>query len=271
MLAAFAAIASWLTLAGQAASRAPLAAGCPGSSLRGSFVEVLGSRAMGHAEYVLSLRNTSQQACMLKAHPKLELLDDSGHLLPTDASWAGGSASASAPTLGPRQSASAVALVAVDIPRAGDVQRPGAPCQPTATGLRVGEAGASSTLVPTQPATAVCERGSLSLQAFVLRIPAPAIPSGIRTMVERLLRYPPSDYTLRARFDPHDSSWVEWSYAPAGPADRMQGGVGFAHLANGTWRNLWGPGNVAFCRLAGAPAIVPATVLRALGVSCAAR
>ncbi len=70
-------------------------------------------------------------------------------------------------TLWPGGSARALALLRVDIPGRGDVQAPGAPCQPTAVSLRVGAAAGTSTLITLGPATAVCESGALSLRPLV--------------------------------------------------------------------------------------------------------
>jgi hypothetical protein len=128
--------------------------------------------------------------------------------------------------------------------------------------LRVGAAGETSTLVPVQPPTPVCERGAISLKPLVAL--TPVMPSGLLAVIKKVLGYPPREYTLTVRYDPDDRSWVEWSFGPAGPSDEIQGGVAFAHFAGGKWRNIWGPGNPGFCPGAG----VPRAVIRAFAISC---
>jgi len=259
------AAALWLLPTAPAAGRADTAAPCRASALRGSFTHVPGSDGMGHAEYLLWLTNSSSQTCTEAGRPGLQILGQGGRPLPTHATaWQPGQ-SASAVALGPGGSAEAAALVAVDIPGPGDSHVPGRPCQPIAMQLRVGAAG-TATLVPVQPPRAVCERGSILLKPLA-RL-TPVMPSGLLAMLKKLLDYPPREYTLKLRYDTHDRSWVEWSWAPAGPADAIQGGTGFAHLVDSTWRNIWGPGNPAFCQL-GVPTTIPTSVRRAFGITCA--
>lgn len=273
ILAAVAVIAASATavsvpVAAHADRRAVPLLGCLGTALSGTFTEVPGSHAMGHVEYTLQLTNGSSESCTVQGRPRLQLLDRSGKPLPTDVTPRQPGQVASVVALRPRETVRATALVAVDIPGPGDSQHPGIPCQPAAVHLRVGAPGEASSLVPIRPPTSVCRRGAISLGPFVTQVPAQAIPSGLRTMLERLLHYPPAEYTLTVRYDPNDRSWVKWLYAPAGPGDELQGGIGFAHLTVGTWHNVWGPGNPAFCQLGGAPTTVPATVLHAFGIAC---
>ncbi len=257
------AAALWLLLAASASGRADAAGGCRGSALSGGFTHVPGSDAMGHAQYSLWLTNNSSQTCTVAGRPSLQLLDQAGKPLPTHATPWQPSRAASVVTLSPGGSAEATALVAIDIPGAGDSHRPGGPCQPTAVQLRVGASGGTSTLVPVQPPTAVCDRGAISLKPLAAL--TALMPSGLLAMLKTLLGgYPPREYTLKVRYDPHDRSWVEWTWGPAGPADRIQGGVGFAHLASDNWRNVWGPGNPGFCPGPG----VPRAVIRAFAISC---
>ena len=122
---------------------------------------------MGKAEYKLRLRNTSSQACTLAGRPSLLLLDSSGAPLPTDVKPWQPSRAAATVTLWPGGSAAATALARVDIPGRGDVEAPGQPCQPTAVRLRVSAAGATSTLVPVQPATPFCEGGTMLFRPLV--------------------------------------------------------------------------------------------------------
>ena len=161
------AVAVWLALAVPAGGRAAPAAGCQGAALRGSFTEVLGSRAMGKVEYTLRLKNVSSRACTVAGRPSLRLLGQSGKPLPTYVTPWKPLRTTRAVTLWPGGGARATALLRVDIPGRGDVQAPGAPCQPTAVSLRVGAAAATSTLLPVQPATPVCESGAISLRGLV--------------------------------------------------------------------------------------------------------
>ncbi|MGP8066211.1 MAG: DUF4232 domain-containing protein [Acidimicrobiales bacterium] len=262
--------ASFLTLAASAANRSVPVVGCQSAVLSGTFYQVEGSSAMGHVEYSLRLTNSSSQTCTMAGLPSLQLLDKGGKPLPTDVTPWQPRPAATAVTLGPGMSATATALVAVDIPGRGDTQRPGVPCQPAAVNLRVSAAGKTSFLVAIGPPTSVCQSGAISFKAYVVQHPVDANPTGLVPMIHNLLGAPPREYTLKLRYDPNDRSWVEWSFGSAGPADNIQGGVAFAHLVAGTWRNLWGPGNPAFCELGGAPTSVPATVLRAFGITCSA-
>ncbi len=122
---------------------------------------------MGQVQYALRLRNASSRACTVAGRPSLQLLDRSGQPLPTAVTAAEPSRTTGTVTLWPGGSARALALLRVDIPGRGDVQAPGAPCQPTAVSLRVGAAAGTSTLVAVAPATAVCESGALSLRPLV--------------------------------------------------------------------------------------------------------
>ena len=257
--------ASSLTLAASAASRSVPVVGCQSTVLSGTFMEVEGSRAMGHVRYSLRLTNSSSQSCTVAGLPSLQLLGKDGRPLPTDVTpWQPNRAATAAITLGPGVSATATALVAVDIPGRGDTQRPGVPCQPTAVRLRMSAAAKTSFLVALGPPTSVCQSGAISFKAFVVQKPVNANSSGLLAMIQNLLGVPPREYTLKLRYDQDDRSWVEWSFGSAGPADNIQGGVAFAHLITGTWRNLWGPGNPGFCPGAG----VPRAVIRAFAISC---
>jgi|GEM_PF-1485778 len=256
------AAALWLLLSAPASRGVGAAGGCRGSALSGSFTHVPGSDAMGHAEYSLWLTNGSSQTCTVAGRPSLQLLGRGGKPLPTDASPWHPWRTASAVTLGPGGSAEATALVATDIPGRGDSHRPGGPCQPTSVQLRVSAAGDTSTLVPVQPPTPVCQSGAVSLMPLVGL--TPVMPSGLLAMIKKRVGFPPREYTLTVRYDPHDRSWVDWSFGPVGPADPIQGGSGFAHLTGGRWRNIWGPGNPGFCPGPG----VPRAVIRAFAISC---
>ncbi len=122
---------------------------------------------MGHVEYTLRLRNASSQACTVAGLPSLILLGSGGKPLPSSVKPWEPSRATSAVTLWPGGSAAATALLRVDIPGPGDVEAPGQPCQPAAVQLRFGAAGGTSTLVPLQPATPVCEGGAILLRPLV--------------------------------------------------------------------------------------------------------
>lgn len=248
---------------GETGRATPSVTACPGDALRGVFAQVAGSWGMGHVEFTLRLTNRSTGTCTVAARPSLQLIGRGGEPLPTHvAPWPPGAA-ASPVALGRGSSALAAALVAVDIPGPEDSHRKGGPCQPAAVELGVGTAGKTSTLVPVQPSTSVCQRGSILLKSLVVQVPAPKIPSGLLALIRGLIRYPPAEYTLTVRYDPHDRNWVEWSFGPIGPADKFQGGTGFAHFASGHWHSVALTSNPAFC-----PPAVPKSVTRAFGISC---
>jgi hypothetical protein len=218
---------------------------------------------MGHFEFTLRLTNRSARTCTVAARPSLQLIGRGGQPLPTQvALWPPGGP---APPLAlrPGTAAQSAALVAVDIPGPGDSHRRGGPCQPAAVKLRIGTAGKTSTLVPVQPPTSVCQRGSILLKPFAVIKPAPKIPSGLLSLIRGLIRYPPGEYSLTVRYDPHDRSWAEWSFAPARPADQFQGGTGFAHFVRGHWHSVAVASNPGFC-----PPAVPKPVIQAFGISC---
>ncbi len=241
----------------------PSVPGCRGEAVRGVFAQVPGSWGMGHVEFKLRLTNRSTATCRVPARPSLQLIGHDGEPLPTHvAPWPPSGAVPSV-ALRPETSAVAPALVAVDIPGPGDSHRRGGPCQPAAVELRVGTAGKTFTVLPVQPATSVCQRGSILLKSLVVQEPEPKIPSALLALVRGQIRYPPSEYTLTVRYDPHDRSWAEWSFAPAGPADDFQRGTGFAHFVGGRWRNVAAAANPGFC-----PPAVPKSVIRALGITC---
>jgi hypothetical protein len=122
---------------------------------------------MGHVEYTLRLKNITSRACTVAGRPSLQLLGQSGQPLPTDVTPLEPPRVASAVTLWPGTSARAVVALRVDIPGRGDLEQPGQPCQPTAATLRIDVSGGTSTLVPLQPATPVCESGAIEFRALV--------------------------------------------------------------------------------------------------------
>ncbi len=180
----------------------PSVPGCRGEAVRGVFAQVPGSWGMGHVEFKLRLTNRSTATCRVPARPSLQLIGHDGEPLPTHvAPWPPSGAVPSV-ALRPETSAVAPALVAVDIPGPGDSHRRGGPCQPAAVELRVGTAGKTFTVLPVQPATSVCQRGSILLKSLVVQEPEPKIPSALLALVRGQIRYPPCEYTLTVRYYP---------------------------------------------------------------------
>ena len=66
----------------------------------------------------------------------------------------------------------------------------------------------TSTLAGVQPPTSVCQRGSILLKSLAEQEPAPTVPSGLLALIRGVIHYPPAEYTLKVRYDPHDRSWV---------------------------------------------------------------
>ena len=247
-----------LAAAGSVCSTASAGRSCTAVDLSGSFTAIPGTHAMGSVEYALTLTNAARTACTVSGSLSLQLLDSRGTSLPTHATLP----HAGAFTLEPGASAASTAVLAVDVPGAGDVHRPGRPCEPPARSVVVGV----RLTVPLSPPASVCRGGSISYRPFVVlerQSIAPALLAAIRAV---LVRYPVYEYTLRVRVDPVDASWAEWRFGAAGPQDQVQGGTAFAHLAGGRWRTVWGPGPACMPG-GGPPAGVPAAVLRALGVA----
>ena len=247
-----------LVAAGIATSTAPAAVrGCTSADLSGSFTVVAGTSATGSVEYELALTNTSRAVCTLTGRPALQLLAGTGAALPTHASPASRSRSV---TLQPLATATAVALLAVDVPGAGDVQQPGRPCQPRALRIRVGAAGRTALSIPLAPPVSVCRRGAITYRPFTA-LERQAIPPALVALIHAEVHFPVYEYTVRVRLDPDDASWAEWSFAPAGRQFSFQGAFAFVHRRGGRWRNVSGPGTAGVCGR------VPAVVVHAFGMS----
>lgn len=238
---------------GIAAPEAAATGACASADLSGTFTEVPGTHAIGSVRYALTLTNTGTRACVLSGRPSLQLLGKDGARVPTHAAPAGSAASF---TLQPLASATSTAVLAVDVPGAGDVSRPGSPCEPLARRVVVGTALA----VPLSPPASVCRRGAITYGAFVVLVQQ-AIPPALLTLIRTVIRLPIYEYTLRLHVDPADATWAEWSFGPAGPQDQIQGGLAFAHRTGGRWRDVAGPGSAGVCKG------VPAAVLHALHLS----
>lgn len=150
-------------LAGGAHAAAP----CKGSALSGSFRAVPGSAGAGNIVYRLRVRNISSVACFVTGIPQLGLLDAHHVPLPTNARFGGpaGALAAVVVRLARGRFASLTARFSPDVPGPAEPVS-GAPCERTATTLRVTPSGGGSVVVPITPATPVCEHGGMSLTVF---------------------------------------------------------------------------------------------------------
>ncbi|MDE3191466.1 MAG: DUF4232 domain-containing protein [Acidobacteriota bacterium] len=246
-----------IAVAGVIPATATATVGCTGGRLAGSFTAIPGTHAPAEVAYALTVTNTSQRACTLSGRLALRLLGANGAPLPTRASPTAG---ATAVTLPPLASASAVALLSVDVPGPGDVRKPGHPCEPLAVRVIVEAASGSTLTVPLAPPASVCSRGAIAYHPL-LALERQAIPRALLELIHSVITLPVYEYTLSMRVDRSDPAWVEWSFGPAGPTFQVQGGIAFAHLTGGRWRDVAGPGSAGVC------SGVPAAVLRGLGMS----
>ena len=140
------------------------ATACTGDAMSGSFTVIPGSGAAGQISYRLRVKNDSPVACFVSGLPIVQLLDQAGHELPTNAQPARpGQATAARIILQPSASAVAEARFSPDVP--GGSEQTDGPCEPKADTLRVSLAGAPLD-VPITPPTPVCERGTLSFSLF---------------------------------------------------------------------------------------------------------
>jgi hypothetical protein len=140
------------------------ATACTGDAMSGSFTVVRGSAGAGQISYRLSVKNESPVACYLSGLPNVQLLDQAGHDLPTNAQPAQpGQATAARIVVQPSASAMSDARFSPDVP--GGSEQTDGPCEPKAYTLRVSFAGAPLD-VAVIPPTPVCERGTLSFSLF---------------------------------------------------------------------------------------------------------
>jgi hypothetical protein len=135
---------------------------CSGGQLTGTFTLVAGSAGAGQIAYALTLRNSSQSACLVRGIPQATLLGVSGAPLPTHIRSAGGGQRPI--VLPPGASAVAQARFSPDV--AGDGDSQSGVCQPPAHTLQVTTAGGGVTEAPIKPPTSVCQQGTLSFEAF---------------------------------------------------------------------------------------------------------
>jgi hypothetical protein len=140
------------------------ATACTGDAMSGSFTVVRGSAGAGQISYRLSVKNESPVACYVSGLPNVQLLDQAGHDLPTNAQPAQpGQATAARIVVQPGASAMSDARFSPDVP--GGSEQTDGPCEPKAYTLRVSFAGAPLD-APVTPPTPVCERGTLSFSLF---------------------------------------------------------------------------------------------------------
>jgi hypothetical protein len=140
------------------------ATACTGDAMSGSFSVIPGSPGAGQISYRLRVKNDSPVACFVSGLPIVQLVDQAGHDLPTNAQPARpGQGTAARIILQPGASASADARFSPDVP--GGSEQTDGPCEPKAYTLRVSLAGAPLD-VPITPPTPVCERGTLSFSLF---------------------------------------------------------------------------------------------------------
>jgi Protein of unknown function (DUF4232) len=140
------------------------ATACTGDAMSGSFAVIPGSPGAGQISYRLRVKNDSPVACFVSGLPVVQLLDQAGKDLPTNAQPARpGQGTAAQIILQPGASASADARFSPDVP--GGSEQTDGPCEPKAYTLRVSLAGAPLD-VPVTPPTPVCERGTLSFSLF---------------------------------------------------------------------------------------------------------
>jgi hypothetical protein len=140
------------------------ATACTGDAMSGSFSVIPGSPGAGQISYRLRVKNDSPVACFVSGLPIVQLVDQAGNDLPTNAQPARpGQGTAARIILQPGASASADARFSPDVP--GGSEQTDGPCEPKAYTLRVSLAGAPLD-VPITPPTPVCERGTLSFSLF---------------------------------------------------------------------------------------------------------
>jgi hypothetical protein len=171
LLAVLAVLAAALPAATLASSPPP----CSGSSLTGSFTAVPGSAGAGQISYNLRLRNRSASACFVSGLPELRLLGRHGKPLPTRVTASHpGALTAVRVLLAPGGYTAATARFSPDVPGVGEPAA-GRMCELAAYHVRVfPPPGLSALVVPVQPATPVCEHGSMILSVLVAGRNGPA-------------------------------------------------------------------------------------------------
>jgi hypothetical protein len=152
-----------------AAEAATSTSRCHTEDLSGAFTVVRGSQGAGNIVYNIELTNITSHTCTIYGHPGLLLLNAAHGALPTDVMW-NSMVADHLITLAPGKSASASARFSPDVPGVGDNpgSGPGWTCEPTAVYTEITPPDETAHLVvPVSPATPVCERGGMSVSAFV--------------------------------------------------------------------------------------------------------
>ena len=126
---------------------------CTGAELRATFDVVPGSAGAGNIVYALKITNTTSNPCELII-VGFQLLTSSGAFNPTNVT------PPPPASLGANESLGYHARFSPDVPGPGETT-PGA-CEPTSATLRI-DVGSGSVDAPISPATAVCEKGTMSL------------------------------------------------------------------------------------------------------------
>jgi hypothetical protein len=133
--------------------------------LRGSFSIAPNSAGAGSVVANVTLHNVSQQDCWVGGYPGMLLLGSSRQALPTNVAREN-TVTPRRVTLMPGGYASASARFSPDVPGTGDSQN-GA-CQPTSHYVEITPPDNTTHLVVSaDPATSVCERGTLQTTVFV--------------------------------------------------------------------------------------------------------
>lgn len=141
----------------------PSAAVCSADDLSGSFDVVPGSAGAGNISYLLRLENSGTGSCYLSGLPDVQLVGANGADLPTNVQPSGRSGAATHVVLDHGDAAVAEARFSPDVPggnEPGDTQ-----CEPKSVTLRV-TSGGGTLETAVDPATPVCEHGTLSFDNF---------------------------------------------------------------------------------------------------------
>jgi hypothetical protein len=134
---------------------------CEGTQLAATFAEIPNSSGAGQIAYALAVKNSSSSPCTLRGIPQGTLLGATGTTLPTHIKAAGSRGKLI--VLPPGASAIAQARFSPDVAGQGDSQS--GSCQPQAHTFQLTAAG-GVTEAPIKPPTSVCQRGTLTFEAF---------------------------------------------------------------------------------------------------------
>jgi hypothetical protein len=143
---------------------------CHTRDVSGSFTYVVGSGEPGSGSYNIELTNKSTHTCTVRGYPGLLLLDINRQPLPTNVIWDPQNVKPLI-TLRPGASASANAHI-WHVATTGDNMPTSTmgpqDCQPTSEYIEITPPDETTQLVvPVQPPTPVCGRGTMHVSAFV--------------------------------------------------------------------------------------------------------